>query len=267
MVFPKRFLFDIGTNLTDNAFSADRESVVEAALQAGIKKMLVIGTDLSESHQAIALCETYPEQLIATAGCHPHYAKSIEVHALKEALISLLKHSCVRAIGECGLDFNRNFSPQAQQIRIFEAQLEIAKTTNYPVYLHERDASDTMLSLFTPYVEALPPSVLHCFTGNQSVLKKYLDLGLYIGITGWICDERRGQELQSIVKYIPKDRILIETDAPYLLPRTIRPKPKSRRNEPSFLPYILQKLSQCMEISEDELAQHCYNNARDVFSF
>ncbi|WOH36079.1 TatD family hydrolase [Thalassotalea fonticola] len=256
-------LIDIGVNLTNSRFDKDRENVINQAQLAGVTKLIITGTNVVESQQALDICQHYPN-LFCTAGVHPHDADNVSNGYLQQ-LAELAKNKQVKAIGECGLDFNRNFSTPENQQRVFTEQLELAKQLSLPVFLHQRDAFNTWQSLLQEQLNELTGGVSHCFTGNLEELKTCLDMGLYIGITGWICDERRGQELFDIAKYIPLDRIMVETDAPYLPPRNIRPKLKSSRNEPKYLPYVVRTLASAMKVGEDELIKHSSNNATKLF--
>jgi TatD DNase family protein len=258
-------LIDIGVNLTNGRFDKDRSEVLARAKQANISAMLVTGTNIVESKQAITQCQQYPDYLYCTAGIHPHDADHAENNYL-ELLHSLAQNDCVKAIGECGLDFNRNFSTPENQKRVFEGQVELAQQLQLPVFLHQRDAFQPWFEILTPYIDSVPALVSHCFTGNKNELLQCVDAGMYIGITGWVCDERRGQALRDIVQYIPLERLMIETDAPYLTPRNIRPKPKSSRNEPSYLPYVVTELAKLMGYSEQELIQQTTLNSEKVFN-
>ncbi|MEL0628031.1 TatD family hydrolase [Psychromonas aquatilis] len=239
-------MIDIGVNLTNSRFDKDLATVIEQAKQAGLTNLIVTGTNIEESEQALTLSKKYPEFLYCTAGVHPHDASSMGKQALTK-LRSLLAQPEVKAVGECGLDFNRNYSTPQEQEEAFIKQLELAVELQLPVFMHERDASARFIELVTPYIKQLPSAVVHCFTGTESELAHYLALDLHIGITGWICDERRGQHLLDIVKMIPDDRLMIETDSPYLLPRSMRPKPKSSRNEPKYLPYIAKTIAEARQ--------------------
>jgi TatD DNase family protein len=230
-------LIDIGSNLTHASFNADRDEVMARALRAGVRRQIITGADLASSHQAAALAARHPARLWSTAGVHPHHAQSFS-GSQHEELIELLHLKQVVAVGECGLDYFRNLSPPDAQRQAFIAQLEIAAKVRKPVFLHQRDAHGDFAAILRDFVGGLHGGVAHCFTGGEAELEAYLALGLYIGITGWACDERRGHDLRSSVPRIPLDRLLIETDAPYLLPRDMNPRPKSRRNEPSYLPHI-----------------------------
>jgi TatD DNase family protein len=230
-------LIDIGSNLTHESFTADRDAVMARALQAGVRRQVITGADLASSHQAAALAAQHPGRLWSTAGVHPHHAQSF-AGSQRAELIELLRLRQVVAVGECGLDYFRNFSPPDAQRQAFIAQLEIAVQIRKPVFLHQRDAHGDFAAILRDFAGRLHGGVAHCFTGGETELEAYLALGLYIGITGWACDERRGLDLRSSVPKIPLERLLIETDAPYLLPRNMNPKPKSRRNEPAYLPHI-----------------------------
>lgn len=254
--------FDCGVNLTNSKLLRDVEGVLQRAQQAQVNKLLVIGTNLSESAAAIALCERFPEQLVATVGVHPHDTAEAPTDVINQ-LTQLASHPSVVAIGECGLDFNRNYSPKPVQLEVFEKQLQVAAELKLPVYLHERDAHDQQCELLERYQQDIPRMVAHCFTGGKKELARYLELGCYIGITGWLCDERRGQELQNAVVDIPADRLLLETDAPFLLPRNIRPRPSY--NEPCYLPKIGEFLAQLRQQEVSEIAALTWQNSLTFF--
>ena len=236
-------MIDIGANLTSKSFGRDLPSVIERAAAAGVDTLVVTGTSLAVSRAAADLtARPAPAALYATAGVHPHHAVEAKGDWLAE-LRALAGRPRVVALGECGLDFNRNFSPQADQIRCFHAQLELAATLRLPVFLHERDAHDTFTGILREHRPSLRGAVVHCFTGTRAQLDAYLALDLHVGITGWICDERRGRDLVAAAPAIPADRLMIETDAPYLLPRNMPSAPRDRRNEPAFLPHVLRALA------------------------
>ena len=238
-------LIDIGVNLTNASFKDQQAAVVERAVAAGVVQMLLTGTSLAGSEEAVGLCERLDElgqHLFSTAGVHPHDASSWNVDSGRQ-LQQLLQHPRVKAVGECGLDFNRDFSPRPLQEKALEAQLALAVQLQMPVFLHERDASARLLAILKDYRDHLPAAVVHCFTGEREALFAYLDMDLHIGITGWICDERRGTHLHPLMNSIPGTRLMLESDAPYLLPRSLRPKPKSGRNEPAFLPEVLREVA------------------------
>jgi len=203
--------------------------------------------------------------LSATAGIHPHDADGVDDDYI-EQLTELASHTQVKAIGECGLDFNRNFSAPEQQLNVFNAQIQLAAQLSMPLFLHQRDAFEPWFEALKPQLDNIPAMVSHCFTGTKEQLTQCLAANMYIGITGWLCDERRGQELRDIVKLIPLDKLLIETDAPYLTPRTIRPKPKSSRNEPSYLPYVVEQLAELIAVDPAEIACQTSLNAKKVFN-
>ncbi len=261
-------LIDIGVNLADKRFKGETHGVLERARDAGVGSCILTATNESICHEVIELCERYaeefPNMLHCTAGVHPHEAK--HWHKASAAVIKdLASHQSVVAIGETGLDFNRDFSPRPEQERAFEAQLELASELKLPVFLHERDAHKRQLEILNCYRDHLVDAVLHCFSGDRKALFNYLDLDLHIGITGWICDERRGQVLQQIVKNIPLNRLMLETDAPYLMPRTLRPKPKSSRNEPAYLPWVLDTVAEFRHESTELIAQATRTTSQDFF--
>jgi len=257
-------MIDIGVNLTNARFDKDRESLILRAKVAGIKAMLVTGTNISESQKAAELSTQYDNFLYSTAGVHPHDADNVSDNYLNE-IRALSKKESVKAIGECGLDFNRNFSAPKQQEKVFAEQIALAAELQLPLFLHQRDAFTPWFQLLSPYLTKIPAMVSHCFTGNGDELDQCLSAGMYIGITGWVCDERRGKSLQALIPSIPLNRLMIETDAPYLTPRTIRPKPKSSRNEPSYLSYVVDKLAELYQCSAQDVIKASSDNARHVF--
>jgi TatD DNase family protein len=262
-------LIDIGVNLTNKRFDKDRDDVILRAINQGVEKLLITGTSVVESQQALELCQYYqqefPNTLFSTAGVHPHDADGVSGDYLAQ-LAQLAKQPHVKAIGECGLDFNRNFSAPAQQLKIFKEQISLAAELTMPLFLHQRDAFSPWFAELKPFTGRIPAMVAHCFTGNKAELEQCIAANMYIGITGWLCDERRGKELQNIIKLIPLNRLLIETDAPYLTPRTIRPRPKISRNEPSYLPHVVQKIADIIGIDLDEIACQTSINAHRVFN-
>lgn len=265
MTLSKHLLVDIAVNLTDSAFKEDYEQVLARAQNEGVNQLIITGSTLNESAAAIALCEQHPGRLFSTAGVHPHYSREFPADGLAQ-LRTLCQHSCVKAVGETGLDFNRDFSPRPAQIRVFEQQLSLAAELNYPVLMHERDAHDVFYDIVREHRDQIPQAVLHCFTGDREQLFRLLDLDIHIGITGWICDERRGAHLLPLLKEIPLQRLMLETDAPYLLPRDLKPKPKSRRNEPSYLSHICRVAASHMGISSEQLAQSSSATAKAFFN-
>ena len=227
-------LIDIGANLAHDSFDDDRDAMLQRAMDAGVGTIIVTGSSDASNVRAAELAEAHPDILFSTAGVHPHHAADYTDRS--DALIrELARKDVVVAVGECGLDYFRNFSPRDAQLEAFRRQLAIAGETGLPVFLHQRDAHDDFVEVLEPALPTLSRAVAHCFTGEGESLREYLAMGLYIGVTGWICDERRGQHLHDIVSIIPDDRLLIETDAPYLLPRSIRPRPKSRRFKPNLI--------------------------------
>lgn len=258
-------MIDIGVNLTNTRFDKDLAAVIARAKAKNINALLVTGTNVFASKQAIELCQHYPDYLYCTAGIHPHDADHAEKNSLQQ-LADLAKNNCVKAIGECGLDFNRNFSSAVNQKAVFTEQVELAEQLQLPLFLHQRDAFEPWFKILKPYITRIPAMISHCFTGNQKELQQCVDADMYIGITGWLCDERRGQSLRDIVPFIPLDRLMIETDSPYLTPRNIKPKPKSSRNEPSYLPYIVTVLAELMGYSEQEIIKQTTLNSEKVFN-
>ena len=254
-------LVDIGVNLAHRQFGGDRDAVIARAAAAGVRRMVVTGTSVEATRSAVALARERPGILFATSGIHPHDASRASTEALAE-IADLARAPEVRAIGECGLDFDRDFSPRPAQEAAFEAQLELACERNLPVFLHERAAHDRFLAILSRFRPRLPAAVVHCFTGGARELDAYLAHDLHIGITGWICDDRRGTELRPLIARIPGDRLMIETDAPFLTPPALK---KSRRNEPAFLTHVLDAVARAAGRPPEQVAAEMTRTAERFF--
>lgn len=253
--------FDAGVNLFSAQFDADRQQVVSQAQSSGVGELLLISSDLSETLDNVQFCQQH-SGCYTTAGVHPHQADHVSTDWLT-VLEQQLQQPAVVAVGECGLDFNRMFSEKSQQLRVFSAQLSLAKQHAKAVYLHERDAFAEQIAVLKSH--QIDHGIAHCFTGDTTQLRAYLDLGLYIGITGWLCDERRGQSLQQALNYLPLDRLVLETDAPYLLPRNLTDKPKNRRNAPAFLPAIGAQVATLLQRELSVVAAASRQNSLRLF--
>jgi TatD DNase family protein len=257
-------LIDIGVNLAHDSFDADREQVLERAGRAGVVQMIVTGSSGPSTRRAIELAREHPRRLFATAGVHPHHATDLD-DALLAQLEMLAQGPEVVAIGECGLDYFRDYSPRPAQRRPIERQLDLARRCAKPVFLHQREAHEDFLAMVREHRPHLKGGVAHCFTGSEAELRSYLDLDLAIGITGWICDERRGTHLLALMRAIPAASLHLETDAPYLLPRDLAPRPPTRRNEPAFLPHIATVVARARGESTQSLAQSATRASRALF--
>ena len=257
-------LVDIGANLAHDSFDDDRDEVLQRAADAGVSRIVVTGSSDESNRKAAQLANEHRGVLWSTAGVHPHHASDYTDDSDAQ-IRKLAAEGRVVAVGECGLDYFRNFSPREAQLTAFRAQLDIAAETGLPVFLHQRDAHDDFVEVLEPMLPELSRAVAHCFTGEHESLREYLAMGLYIGVTGWICDERRGAHLKEIVSIVPDDRLMIETDAPYLLPRTIKPKPKTRRNEPMYLPEVLRVVAEARGQSKAHVARITTENALKFF--
>ena len=260
---------DIGANLTHHTFNKDLHEVLDRAHNAGVVQLFVTGTDEQESVKAQALASQHPGTLYSTAGFHPHMASNFSADS-ESVLRDLATQPEVVAIGEAGLDFYRNHSPPEVQQRVFERHLELAAELKLPVFLHQRDAHRRFVEILRAYREELVDAVAHCFTEAPEAARDYLELGLHIGVTGWICDERRSRDLRRAVTQIPPQSLMVETDCPYLLPRDIDPQQaglpvKNRRNEPSLLPHIGRAVAHYTGRDEEELAQTSAQVARRFF--
>ncbi|MET3038071.1 TatD family hydrolase [Chryseobacterium sp. NRRL B-14859] len=254
---------DIGINLTNKQFCNEHEEIISRALDNGVEQMILTGTSVRGSKESAEIAEEYPEILFSTAGIHPHDAKTYNQESISE-LRKLLKQDHVISVGECGLDFDRDFSPRPVQEKCYKAQLELAIEVNKPLFLHERSAFKRFNEITDEYLSKLPEAVVHCFTGTLEEAKIYLDKGYYLGFTGAISDEKRFKHLEDVVKYVPLDRMMIETDAPFMLPKN-KSGIHNRRNEPSFLPYVAQTIAHLKKISISEVADGTTETARNFF--
>ncbi|ASK31940.1 hydrolase TatD [Chryseobacterium sp. T16E-39] len=255
---------DIGINLTNKQFNNEHDEIINRALDNGVEHMILTGTSVRGSKESADIAEGYPEILFSTAGIHPHDAKSFNDHSSKE-LRDLLRLSHVVAVGECGLDFDRDFSPRPAQEKCYRAQLELAIETDKPLFLHERSAFKKFNEITDEFLSSIPEAVVHCFTGTLEEAKIYLDKGFYLGFTGAISDERRFKHLEDVIRYIPLDRMMIETDAPFMLPKNVSSRNQNRRNEPAFLPYVAQTIARLKKISISEVAEETTEVARKFF--
>lgn len=258
---------DIGINLTNKQFAGEYDEVIDRAISAGVEQILLTGTSVRSSKEALALAKEYSETLFATAGIHPHDAKTMNAESIK-ILAALLKEKKVVAVGECGLDFDRDFSPRLVQESCFHAQLSLAEEVQKPLFLHERAAFDRFIAILKEH-SSLPEGVVHCFTGQLKEAKTYLEMGYYIGFTGAITDMRRFAALEEVVRYVPLDRMLIETDAPFMMPKNVPTRQLSyhqqRRNEPAFLPYVAQTIAHYKGVPLKAVADKTCENAEALF--
>lgn len=266
---------DIGINLMHRSFENDREQIIKRAEEAGVSPLVITGTSIGASVRALDYVDKHEQgRLYCTAGIHPHDAKTCNGGTIAE-LRALAQDKRVLAIGECGLDYNRDFSPRPVQREWFEKQVELSRELGLPLFLHERDAFDDFAAVLEKHRSGITGMVVHCFTGGGKELERYLGLGAYIGITGWICDERRGAHLIPLLKNIPADRLLLETDAPFLLPRTVKREDlpggqdgaqfRGGRNESCLLPHIARFIAERLGKDGETLARETFENTRRIF--
>jgi TatD DNase family protein len=255
-------LFDSHCHLDDTTFDHDRESVIQRAKQNDVHQMMTVGTDKETSLRALEIARVHA-CCYASVGVHPHTAASCSDEILL-FLKQLAKDNKIRAWGETGLDFNRMYSPQADQEKWFVRQILAADELKLPLIFHERDSNGRFLDILYAHPHPDRKGVVHCFSGNKTELRAYLNLGLYIGITGILTLKKRGAGLRKLIQYIPSDRLLVETDAPYLIPAP--QKNRSRRNEPAFVKSVLFKLANVRKEDPEALAQITRENAQHLFS-
>ena len=264
----KMTYIDIGINLTNKQFQNDTDDVVQDALDADVSQMILTGTSIRNSEESAKIARQYPGVLYATAGIHPHDAKSFDAQSISK-LRNLLKQKQVVSVGECGLDFDRDFSPRNVQETCYKAQLELAIEVQKPLFLHERAAFTKFMNVTKDYLPQLPKAVVHCFTGTLQEAKTYLDNGFYLGFTGAISDTKRFAHLKEVIQYVPLDRLMIETDAPFMLPKNVPnsllKKYHERRCEPAFLPYVAGTIAQFKGITLAKVAEETTRNSKSFF--
>jgi len=256
---------DIACNFTSKRFDNDLDEVIDRAIINNITKFGLICSQLSDLDKLLKIYNRYSKDMFFTIGVHPHHANEFNDEYLKN-LKESINNNNPHAIGETGLDFFRNLSTYEEQVYAFEEQIKIAIDTNKPLFLHQRDSYDDFIKILRKYSSDINKAVVHCFTGTQKELEDYLELDCYIGVTGWICDAKRNVELRKTIKNIPLEKLMIETDCPYLIPKNLPEKPKNNRNEPNNLNHIVAEISALINIDEDILRDETFKNTLDFFT-
>ena len=255
---------DIACNFTSDRFDNDLDEVINQAIVNNITKFGLICSRLSDIDKLLEIYNRYSKDMFFTIGVHPHHANEINEEYLKK-LKEVINNNNPHAIGETGLDFFRNLSTYEEQIFAFEEQIKIAIDTNKPLFLHQRDSHDDFIKILRKYSSDINKSVVHCFTGTKEQLDDYLELDCYIGVTGWICDAKRNVELRKTIKNIPLERLMIETDCPYLIPKNLEEKPKNNRNEPTYLNHIANEVATLMKKDINDIREKTYKTSLSFF--
>ena len=255
---------DIACNFTSDKFDNDLDEIIGRAIANHITKFGLICSRLRDIDKLLKIYNRYSKDMFFTIGVHPHHANEINAEYL-EKIKEAVHVNNPNAIGETGLDFFRNLSTYEEQIFAFEEQIKIAIDTNKPLFLHQRDSHEDFIKILRKYSSDIDKAVVHCFTGTQKQLDDYLELDCYIGVTGWICDEKRNVELRKAIKKIPLEKLMIETDCPYLIPKNLVEKPKNNRNEPTNLNHIINEIAVLMEIDIDILRKQTFENTINYF--
>ena len=255
---------DIACNFTSDRFDNDLDEVINQAIVNNITKFGLICSRLSDIDKLLEIYNRYSKDMFFTIGVHPHHANEINEEYLKK-LKEVINNYNPHAIGETGLDFFRNLSTYEEQIFAFEEQIKIAIDTNKPLFLHQRDSHDDFIKILRKYSSDINKSVVHCFTGTKEQLDDYLELDCYIGVTGWICDAKRNVELRKTIKNIPLERLMIETDCPYLIPKNLEEKPKNNRNEPTYLNHIANEVATLMKKDINDIREKTYKTSLSFF--
>ena len=255
---------DIACNFTSDRFDNDLDEVINQAIVNNITKFGLICSRLSDIDKLLEIYNRYSKDMFFTIGVHPHHANEINEEYLKK-LKEVINNNNPHAIGETGLDFFRNLSTYEEQIFAFEEQIKIAIDTNKPLFLHQRNSHDDFIKILRKYSSDINKSVVHCFTGTKKQLNDYLELDCYIGVTGWICDAKRNVELRKTIKNIPLERLMIETDCPYLIPKNLEEKPKNNRNEPTYLNHIANEVATLMKKDINDIREKTYKTSLSFF--
>ena len=258
-------LFDIACNFSSDRFEKDLNEVIKRAKDNNVTKFLLVSASLKDAEKVNKIYQNNKDSCFLTIGAHPHHANEFDLSSPSE-MRRLIEEYKPHSVGETGLDFFRNISSYEEQLFAFEEQIQIAIETNLPLFLHQRDAHDDFLKIISKYKNDISKAVVHCFTGTQKELNDYLEFGFHIGLTGWICDERRNFDLRKSLKNIPLDKLMIETDCPYLIPRNLNNKPKNNRNEPAYLPHIANEIALLINLDKDKLIDLTYKNSINFFS-
>ena len=259
-----RGLIDIGANLSHPQLYDQLEKIVNNIISSETQSVIITSSNLEDTIIALDIINKYPDLFHTTVGYHPHNAKDFKSEHF-DLIDNYCKQKEIVAIGECGLDYYREYSSVDEQMFCFEKHLMIAKKNDMPIFLHERKAHKDFVSILKKYKDNINKAVVHCFTGDKSELKSYIDMDCYIGITGWISDLSRGKHLHDIIKYIPKDRLMIETDSPYLMPKNV-PIKNNGINEPSYLIYVAETIAECLNKDVNYVKQISINNTKEFFS-
>jgi TatD DNase family protein len=258
-------LFDIACNFSSDRFEKDLNKVIKRAKDSNVTKFLLVSASLKDAEKVNKIYQDNKDSCFLTIGAHPHHANEFNSSSPSE-MKRLIDEYKPHSVGETGLDFFRNISSYEEQLFAFEEQIRIAIETNLPLFLHQRDAHDDFLKIISKYKNDISKAVVHCFTGTQKELDDYLEMEFSIGLTGWICDERRNIDLRKSLKNIPLDKLMIETDCPYLIPRNLNNKPKNNRNEPAYLPHIANEIALLINLDKDKLIDITYKNSINFFS-
>ena len=265
----KEVVVDIGINLTNKAFKSHWREVVQRAIDSGVTRMLLTGTCIKTSRESLQIAqdwldETKTPNLYATIGIHPHDAKTFDDTTSINEMKEMLQHPLAVAVGECGLDYNRNFSTPDDQIHAFREQIKLAVELNKPLFVHEREAHSDLIKVFDEVKEEvneeLPPIVVHCFTGEKEEALEYINRGYYIGFTGTICKKERGAPLRELLPSLPLDKIMVETDAPYM-----SFKRKKRSSEPADCIDVARKLAETIDVPFSEVCDQTTTNTMNFF--
>jgi TatD DNase family protein len=253
-------LIDSHAHIQGKEYAGEVEAVIARAREAGVEKIIAVGGagDMSSNTEAIALANTFPD-IYATVGMHPHDAKDVGADELKK-LKELAADPKVVAVGETGLDYYYDHSPREVQRRVFAEFIHLARETGLPIVVHERDAANDAAQLLRGEGEGRLRGVIHCFTGNYEAARAYLDIGFYISFTG-IITFKNADALRDVVRNVPLERMLVETDSPYLTPVPHRGK----RNEPAYVRYVAETIAGVKGLSLEEVARGTTRNVRELF--
>lgn len=252
-------IFETHAHLQDRKLRGDVDQILERARQAGVNRVVCVGYDLPSSQEAVALARKYP-QVYAAVGVHPHDAKTLTPEVL-DKLKSLAAESKVVAIGEIGLDFYRDLSPRELQKQAFIDQIKLAQTLGKPIIIHDREANQPVFEIVKQYKAGKNMGIMHCYSGNVPLATEFIKLGFYISLAGPLT-YKNARRPQEVAAKLPINRLLVETDCPYLTPEPLRGK----INEPANIKYVVEKMAELRRQQPDEVAYLTARNACEVFS-
>lgn len=252
-------LIDTHAHLDDRRFNKDRDKVIERAKKAGVSNIIHVGFDERSSKEAVKMANKY-EEIYAVVGVHPHDSKKASDSTMEEIYNLAKNEDKVLAVGEMGLDYFKNYSPRQTQQKVFRTQISLAKQLDLPIVIHDRDAHQDILKIMKEEGARMVGGVLHCYSGSWEIAKECINMGFFISFAGPVTYSN-ARRLRDVVKQVPIEKLLIETDCPYLTPEPYR----GDRNEPAYVKHVAERISEIKGMDFDIIAEKTTENAKEVF--